>query len=99
MAPASSKRSIAVAEYGGIKFSKIFEPQVVRIPLVQILSFTAIGTPNKGFNVLVLVNSRSKAFARSSACSRVRVRKEFNLESTLSILSKVAWQISVIVAS
>ena len=43
--PSSLRRLITVALYVGIKFSRIFDEQVVRISFVQILSFTPIGTP------------------------------------------------------
>ena len=39
---------IRVASYGAIKLSNIFEPQDVFIPLVQKISFCAMGIPVKG---------------------------------------------------
>src|SRR5205085_5910550 len=38
-APADSKRATAVQSYGGMKFSSIFDPAVLRTPLVTITSF------------------------------------------------------------
>ena len=46
--PASSSFSTAPALYGGTKSFKILEAQVVACPRVQILSFTAMGTPARG---------------------------------------------------
>ena len=36
------------ASYGGMKFSRIFEPQVVRRPFVQMRSLRAMGIPVRG---------------------------------------------------
>lgn len=47
-APAAFNRSTIVALYIGTKFCSIFDAHVVGIPLVQKLSFTAIGMPSKG---------------------------------------------------
>ena len=44
--------SITHASYGGIYCSSIFEAQVVFIPFVHILSFTAHGMPASGFRFL-----------------------------------------------
>ena len=46
--PAFSRRSMTSALYCGTKFSRIFDAQVVFLPLMQILSLTAIGTPASG---------------------------------------------------
>src|SRR3954453_2251380 len=48
IAPASSSRWTAVQLYGGRKFSRIFDPAVVRRSLVTITSLIAIGTPASG---------------------------------------------------
>ena len=47
-APAASRRATAVQSYGGIKLSRIFEPAVVRTPLVTMTSLIATGTPASG---------------------------------------------------
>jgi hypothetical protein len=47
-APALASRSTTVASYGGTKFSRIFEAQVVRTPFVQNTSLSAIGAPSSG---------------------------------------------------
>jgi hypothetical protein len=47
-APWSINFCTTVALYVGIKFSSIFEAQVVRIPLVQKLSLMATGIPSRG---------------------------------------------------
>src|SRR6516165_7791235 len=44
-APASSSRETTVASYGGTYCSSMRDEAVVRTPRVQMLSFTAIGTP------------------------------------------------------
>ena len=47
-APAFSRFITASAEYVGTKPSNILDAQVVGIPFVQRLSFTATGTPARG---------------------------------------------------
>src|SRR6516165_4818868 len=44
-APADSSRETTVASYGGTYCSSMRDEAVVRTPRVQMLSFTAIGTP------------------------------------------------------
>ncbi len=44
-APAASSLRTTVAEYGGTKFARIFDPPVVLTPSVQNRSLTATGTP------------------------------------------------------
>ena len=73
-APAALRRTITVASYGGTKFSRIFEEQVVRTPLVQITSLMARGTPSRGLSGLPAFRRFSVASARARADSRVRVR-------------------------
>ena len=51
----------------------ILEAQVVRMSLVQMLSFTATGMPAKGDRLSPLASSSSTALAWSIAESRVRV--------------------------
>src|SRR5437016_6299474 len=48
MAPAASSRATAVQSYGGTKLPMIFEPAVVRTPLVIITSLMPTGTPASG---------------------------------------------------
>ena len=50
-APAALSFFITVALYGGIKFSRIFDPQVVRIPFVQTISLMDKGMPVSGVTV------------------------------------------------
>ncbi len=67
-APAVSRRATDVQSYGGIKFSRIFEPAVVRTPDVTITSLIAIGTPassGKGFPAAASASIRP-------ACARAR---------------------------
>ena len=47
-APAALSLVMAVASYGGTKFSRILEAQVVRRPLVHITSLIARGMPHNG---------------------------------------------------
>ena len=72
--PASLQFSTTCASYGEIKLSSILEPQVVLTPLVQKISFCAMGTPVKGpASPLAILASAARAC--SSACSRVIVTK------------------------
>src|SRR5436305_10124474 len=48
IAPAVSSFATAVQSYGGIKFFRIFDPAVLRTPLVTITSLMATGTPARG---------------------------------------------------
>src|SRR6185295_17666007 len=47
-APAALSRATIVASYGGTKFSRIFEPHVVRTPRVLKTSLSAMGAPSSG---------------------------------------------------
>src|SRR5580765_1426886 len=47
-APAASRRETTVASYGGTKVSRTRDEAVVRIPRVQRLSLSAMGTPTSG---------------------------------------------------
>ena len=66
--PAASRFSITVAEYGGMKFESIFEPQVVLKSLVTKRSFWATGIPDKLNSEGFLSNSLAliKAFSLSN---------------------------------
>src|SRR5579862_7064747 len=44
-APAASSRAATVDEYGAMKFERMREPQVVRVPSRQNRSFSAVGMP------------------------------------------------------
>ncbi|MCY1436086.1 hypothetical protein D9M71_522010 [compost metagenome] len=44
--PAAASLATTVASYGALKLSSIFEPQLVRTPLVQNRSLWAIGAPS-----------------------------------------------------
>ena len=60
--------TITVALYGGTYFSSILDPQVVCIPLVEILSFTAIAIPASfptGFPFFIF-ESMIRAFSMAS---------------------------------
>src|SRR5580658_10272184 len=48
IAPASMARATAVAVYGAIQVARIFDAQVVRVPVRHMLSLTASGTPASG---------------------------------------------------
>src|SRR5438046_1638748 len=50
IAPAASSFATAVQSYGAIKSLRIFDPAVLRTPLVTITSLMAIGTPASGGN-------------------------------------------------
>ena len=50
--PVCSRRSTTVAEYGGIKSLSILEAHVVRMPLTQMLSLTAMVLPTSSEVVL-----------------------------------------------
>ena len=71
--PAFSRFSITVAEYGGIKFESIFDPQVVLRFFVTKRSFWAIGMPDKLKSDALL----SKTFALLRALSLLSVIKAF----------------------
>ena len=46
--PAARSRAVTVASYGGRQPSRIFDPQVVGMPLVVKTSLSASGTPASG---------------------------------------------------
>ena len=80
-APAASRRATAVQSYGGTKFSRIFEPAVVRTPRVTITSLIATGTPASGGNGFpsaaissMLPGLRQRAlFAQRQKCANLRI--------------------------
>ena len=74
IAPAASRRSTAVAVKGGTKRSRIREAAVVGTSRVQMLSFTATGTPNSGRSAAVAC-SASSAAARASTRAGSTCRK------------------------
>src|SRR5688572_7867193 len=73
-APAASSLETAVASYGGMKLSRMRDDAVVRRPLVQRLSLSAIGTPASGA-FIHFCRSESIAAARASARSAAMVLK------------------------
>src|SRR4051812_36185133 len=72
-APAASRRSTAVAVYGGLNVSRIFDDAVVRMPSRQRLSLTAIGTPARGPSGAPAARAASTARAAARARSGSRV--------------------------
>ncbi len=89
MAPAATRRSMTVASYGGSYRSRIFEPAVVRVRRVQMLSLIATGTPSRG-SCGQRVRSLSSSAARFSADSLVTVRNALTRRSACSIRSSAA---------
>jgi hypothetical protein len=84
-APSADKRAHAVQSYAGTYDSRIFDPQVVRIPFVESTSFSASGTPAASELVSPPAVCSSIAFARSRARSGVGVRKACTRASTASM--------------
>ena len=89
--PAFSRRSITSALYCGTKFSSIFDAQVVFLPFIQILSFTAIGTPASGPVYVPSWIPFSTSFARAYASFLYVSRYACTLSSLLSIWSKTSF--------
>ena len=89
--PAFSRFSITVAEYGGIKLLRIFEPHVVLIPFVQKRSFWAIGIPAKEESDV----NKIKSLLVDQIVSRVRWRESVNymikqgVDDFIEILQKI----------
>ncbi len=81
IAPARASFRATVASAAGTKSRRIFDPAVVLIPRVQMLSFNVIGIPRSGrFRLIDLAiparlreNSFSARRAAASACSAVTV--------------------------
>ena len=73
MAPASSNRCTAVAVYGAIQPSKIFEAHVVGVPVTHMLSLIARPTPASGSDA-PLRTAASTRSAAARARSPVRAR-------------------------
>ena len=76
-APASASFSTTAASRSGTKSAKIFDPEVVRTPLVHIRSLCAIGMPCSGPRSMPWASSRSSSSARASADSPVTVMNAF----------------------
>ena len=81
-ASAAASFSVIVASYGGTKLARIFEAQVVLIPLVHILSFSAPGMPASGETLSPRASFSSTRLAWASAASGVRVINDWMVEST-----------------
>ncbi len=92
--PASLRRVVRVASYGGIQPSRIFEPQVVGTPLVVKTSFSASGTPASGPSSSPLARFSSTARAALSAPSVSTCRKALTFLSTAPMRSRCAWATS-----
>ena len=88
IAPATLSRATTVASYGGTKRSRIFDPQVVRMPRVQKRSLSATGTPSSGPRGAPALKRASDRAARRSASSRVTVRKARTCGSMRSIRAR-----------
>jgi hypothetical protein len=69
MAPAPTSRSTTTASRSGTQCSNRWEPRVVRLPRVGVMSLKAIGTPCSGPSVAPAMTARSAASARSIASS------------------------------
>src|SRR5689334_17838253 len=81
-APASSRRSTAVAVYGAIKFSRILEPAVDGVPCTQKISLIVTGTPASGPAAWPAAILRSTASACARARSPVSVIKACTLSAS-----------------
>src|SRR4029077_4926134 len=69
IAPAASSLATAVQSYGGIKFSRIFDPAVGGPPLVTITSLMPMGTPASGGRGAPWLTKLSIRLARAKARS------------------------------
>ena len=94
-ASSAASFSVMVASYGGTKFARILEAQVVFTPLVHILSFNAPGMPASGAIVSPRAILASTAAACCSAVSAVRVMNERIFGSAFSVRSRTERVISV----
>ena len=66
IAPASLRFFVSVASYGGTSSSNASAPPVVRMSVVWMLSFSAIGMPCSGPRILPCARSRSRSSASSA---------------------------------
>ena len=89
IAPAARRRSTQMESSSGTSCSRIFEPNVVRIPRVKMLSLTTTGTPSSGRGVARAASRRSTASASSRAAS-FRVQMAFRVGLTASTRASVA---------
>ncbi len=96
MAPESFNLFTTVESKGGIKFSSIFEPQVVFTFCVTKISFIAIGTPSSGLmSSLFLLRFSSIFLASRRADSSQTVIKAFKRGLSLCALSMYNFRSSV----
>ena len=89
IAPAARSRSTQMESSSGTSCSRIFEPNVVRIPRVKMLSLTTTGTPSSGRVAAPPASRRSTASASSSAFS-FRVQMAFRVGLTASTRASIA---------
>ncbi len=97
--PASFRRPVSVASYGGTQPSRILEPAVVGTPLVVKTSLSASGTPASGPSSSPLARFASTARAAPSAPSVSTCRKALTFLSTASMRSRCAWATSTALTS
>ena len=76
--------AVTVLSYGGIKLCRIFEAHVVNIPLVHILSLTAMGIPLRSDIRFEIIDSWACSAIRY-ASSLDTVIKALTLSSTASM--------------
>src|ERR1700729_1766597 len=90
IAPAFLRRCVIVDSYGGCQSPRIFEPQVVGIPMVVNRSLTATGTPASGPSGSPALRLASTSRARARASSAATCRNALTLSSTAAIRSRCA---------
>src|SRR6266508_106201 len=93
--PARRSRSTTVASYGGRNSSRIFDPAVVRTPLVTSTSLSASGTPASGPSGSPRSLAASTSAASCSACSPVTVRNAFSR----SLVARMRWRADSVAAT
>src|ERR1700730_5640797 len=85
IAPARASRSATSLSRSGTKFSRIFEPAVVRMPRVQKLSLSEIGMPWSRLRVppLRICRSASNAWRRARRTATVRKALRLGLSRSM----------------
>ena len=94
-ASAARSRSTAVASYGAMKCSRIFEPQVVRPPRTQRTSLRAKGMPAKGPKSAPAARRWSMSSARARAPSGSTLMKALiwpSIEPMRSSAASTSWR-------
>ena len=89
--PAWANFSAQVASLSGMLSCRIFDPQVVGIPLVSTMSLRPIGMPCSGPFGRPAMIAASAARASASARSSVRCTKACSRSSSLCTRSRQAW--------